>query len=893
MKLHIPVTLFTALMAVLSALPSSAKYTLSIDGNEIENWDGYLRKHSEQVEPYLHEKDGFSPKDRIRNVSLRVEKEEGNPSDEDIIVHFYGEAGSAFMIEGKNDYYIGEGCTLDVEENEAYLGGGILGEESTSVIELYGTIKTEKKAILFREGEAGATTTAIINVHKGGLIDSGGYGDKPAGLFTLSKAGLSNGTVNTTINVEEGGTLRARLMEIGLCGAGGTTTKTTLTLDGGAYLMPKGDKAEQNKQKSSIGSTSYGSRRTADAKIVVQNGGRFEGNTNLDLAKSDGNSGGSVTLNLLVTGKKEGTDTVSYFFTDGNISECARPATGETTQNTMIAVTEGAFFEFGGSYLGSLSKAGDSATLNTTTSILVENATFKLSGTKARIGVTNEYAYEEASKISTSLEFRGDSVLDLSDYTPSEEPAGIWGDVLIGGGTIKTAEGADIDGVFKKTVFVYVDSGDAGDINLGGLSAGKIASEFVSRRYDEDQGTFTEETLHGFKIGVADTHITGLKDDSTLTLRGEDNVIVVGDSSAMFMKDGAWNESADKRNIIEFAGDNGKVELEADAKVSLHFGGSLVGDILSNAVDGKVDIEVYLTNGSLTLADGSKKARDFFEIGDGWRLYAAYVMDPEEGQPTGRLHITGDVSGVWASTKKLEPNESGVYSGDLDDGVSEATKVVIDGDTVLNSTTGGTLEQLEGDHNLHITGEGEVNLDNTASASPSGAPDSTFGGTLTTDENVNLRKTGEGTLTLGGGLKAGGNVTVEAGELIIGGEDSSISGTLGIEDGCTLQVAKDGKLTLSGSIDETSKGEITGPGTLVLDGEITFGDDLELGSDLIIEMGESASDKVDRRSDRKRKRYRGEFDRQQWRRGGVLRHAEWSGKGRGQFQCQGHECRRL
>ena len=183
MKLHIPVTLFTALMAVLSALPSSAKYTLSIDGNEIENWDGYLTKDADrQVKTYVYERKGFTPTDRTKNVSLRVEKEEGNPSDEDTIVHFYGTANiknSAFMIEGKNDYYIGEGCTLDVANN-CSLGGGILGEESTSVIDLYGTIQVTPQgtgdAILFQEGETGgATTTATINVYSGGIIEGGGY----------------------------------------------------------------------------------------------------------------------------------------------------------------------------------------------------------------------------------------------------------------------------------------------------------------------------------------------------------------------------------------------------------------------------------------------------------------------------------------------------------------------------------------------------------------------------------------------------------------------------------------------------------------------------------------------------------------------------------------------
>ena len=42
MKLHIPVSLFAALMTVMTALPSFAGYSLTIDGQEVPDWEGNI-----------------------------------------------------------------------------------------------------------------------------------------------------------------------------------------------------------------------------------------------------------------------------------------------------------------------------------------------------------------------------------------------------------------------------------------------------------------------------------------------------------------------------------------------------------------------------------------------------------------------------------------------------------------------------------------------------------------------------------------------------------------------------------------------------------------------------------------------------------------------------------
>ncbi len=868
-------------MAVLTVLPTYGKYELKIgeDPIDVSEWDGNLYVFSDITEYATKMNAGGWYIDK--KVILRIDNEDENNS-----VRFYG--GEFPVAYTKNLIFgggvlldVGSGCTFEIAGTGQVASGYRSSSDhptyntTDNTINLYGTIKASgnysaRGHLFYAYATSGSISDCFVsgtlNIFQGGTLDA----ESGDGTLVVSEA-YGSAELVTSINVYEGGLIKAGKdkLRIGFIGTSSslvnTIATTVLTLDGGRMDVEDGHTSNKEIDYNSIGLCAAAGA-TTDTTIKVLNGGKFYGG-NIEISRSDSNSGANTNLRIIVDGKG------SEFSTNGNISvneiqnhPINHPEKKYIRKNTEIQIANGGKMIFGGSYLGAQTTtfySSDFVELHFSTRIIIDDGgILVIKGKGGFIGVfdsllkslENKPDNEEAqatlaaTERDTIFELHGNSTLDVSEYTVNasrDSWQGIWGDLLVGGGQIILGENNAAqtgDSVLlRKNVIIQTDKDYHGTVDLGGLDASKISPEFTFKHYqewDEERGEFVKrDTRNGFRIGGANTRITGLKAGSTLTLRNVGtNSITVGTGSA-YLTTGGGEAPEGYAALIEFEDNDGTVELGSGAEITLNFDGKFVDGIFSGAEDGKVQIEVWFTNGSLTLGEGDGVPNDFFKIGDGWGLYAATVTGPE-GETPGKLLITGDISNVWASTQKLQPNESGAYSGDLDDGVSKATKVVIDGDTELKSTTGGTLEQLEGDHNLHITGEGEVNLDNTPSAFPTGTPDSTFKGLLTADKGVNLHKTGEGTLTLDGGLKAGGDVTVEEGALVLGeGSESSISGTLDVSG--TLEV--DGTLTLSGTSDLSgSKGSITGSGTLVLDGDITFGDEFDLDQNLTIEMGEGA-----------------------------------------------------
>ena len=131
MKLHLPITLFTALMAVLTTLPSYAKYELRIGDNEISDWNGNLAFDEEAIKSYLG---GKGETEYMRfigdEVNLTLTKEGADDAQD--TVHFYGSKqspNSAFTFQGNalHNFTIGEGCNFIIEGTSAYFAAGYGG----------------------------------------------------------------------------------------------------------------------------------------------------------------------------------------------------------------------------------------------------------------------------------------------------------------------------------------------------------------------------------------------------------------------------------------------------------------------------------------------------------------------------------------------------------------------------------------------------------------------------------------------------------------------------------------------------------------------------------------------------------------------------------------------
>ena len=106
MKLHLPITLFTALMAVLGSLPSQAKYTITAGDKTAENWDGKLSRTNEQLQEMIWVSGG-SVAYINDSLTLIVEKD----GEQDAATSISIMANSPILRGAENYVKVGAGCS--------------------------------------------------------------------------------------------------------------------------------------------------------------------------------------------------------------------------------------------------------------------------------------------------------------------------------------------------------------------------------------------------------------------------------------------------------------------------------------------------------------------------------------------------------------------------------------------------------------------------------------------------------------------------------------------------------------------------------------------------------------------------------------------------------------
>ena len=883
MKLHLPVGLRTALLAALASfsvafgqITVKQGITEESEGSDVEVTDGTLNDTTLQGDVLIEVTgpDGDATLSLSGNIGI---------SQDATTTITVGEGGE---IKTTGRLIIGTAGSLQEDP----------GKESVTTINVNGgkfdASKGSSLVIGWGDGQDSVSKTTISVSNNGSFI-LGEY-------CTIGDTYRRNSHSETVINVTSGGTFRNNKGYIGRSGWSTafdsphtTTTVNTITVEGdGSRFIDTGygvGSAEGNalEARTTInvkkGGT-YTTRPDASEQYKYPSG-------NLAIAKTKGNAV-VLTINLedgnfLFDGdiahaandntSSEATITLSgesHFEITGSVVTGGGIGAGswQSPESTVsINVQAGSTFTIASSSyngLGYVTGSTKDATIKV--GIEIDDGTFEITGkSHAFIGTINADEWSSPSgeaevKISVhgsekgkgkfnmetgELSWKGTSV---ESHTTLDVDLTGYAEMTITGGKIGGDEGeATIDLYDNATLTLTTPNENISEHLVVTLHDGNLGAGFTGNKVAIDTaegftGTIDLGGLDGgkvdkLKINEAGTRVTGLQTGTTLILTenqegGYDNFIMVGTDSA-YLKTGSERAPEGYGALIEFKDESGTVKLKSGTQITLDFSGKLVGDVLKGVENGEVQIEVWFTSGSLTFGEGGEDPDKFFKIGDGWGLYDTTVTTSED-EATGKLLITGNIYNVWASMKQLtKKDESGALVGDLSSVKESFTKVVIDADTKLDSTAdGGRLEQLEGDCNLHITGSGEVNLDNSeVTVFPTETLDSTLKGTLTTDKNVNLRKNGEGMLTLKGGLRAGGDLTVAQGVLTIDGEDNSIAGKLGMEKGGTLQVEKE--LTLSGT-SELSEGKLSGNGTITVaeEGNLTVGNSEVLDKGLSLKV---------------------------------------------------------
>lgn len=268
----------------------------------------------------------------------------------------------------------------------------------------------------------------------------------------------------------------------------------------------------------------------------------------------------------------------------------------------------------------------------------------------------------------------------------------------------------------------------------------------------------------------------------------------------------------------------------------LNFTGEALVDILKrHMVDGFTWL--YLTDGTLQI---SKDTADQLLLTPANKLLAALGFN-FVGADGGAMQLAGTSQDVYLV---LDASDPATKAHELDDctelGKYKAT-VVDRGETLRVHLSGAVdnhanvVDNLLGLEDAHlyvdrqagVTGAVDFVLNNAVqnpsaqdgSHMPDGsstddvAVDTSFAGTIHGDKGVNFHKTGDGTLTVGangrGGLELKGNMSLEAGALVLGGVSSMQDFTFDYADdavtgGLTILA---GETTIRGSIHEDASGE--------------------------------------------------------------------------------------
>ncbi len=823
MKLHIPVSLFAALMAVMTALPSFAGYSLTIDGQEVPDWKGNIIYLSGAPHSVITVDDGsqliLSKGEKASEVSwngeldITVHGRDSSLTLQNYMSMLYSSYGNGDNISEESWNEIKE-FNLNIEQGTVTIDQSIFGDVSRGVfveetVWLYdkqANVNVTVSGGLLRVQNKGSIAKGLApNVTANIVVEKGGR-------FEMEKGDLGYGVRNMKVSLTGESTMVCNDSKIGRVGDGlfgGTFGGSCEVGAETPYAYDYGITVESGSTLTFDGRTDIaywsGDGSADSCKLLITVDGGF-----LNFSTSPSNEanigiGGDVSCKasteiLLKSGQ------INVYSKQFKLGKSCLATTAGPTKKITITVEGGEFTVFNNDVEDNLS------------GITGHNLTINIEG-----GITQFHRGKIIAVKNSSGTDPLSSVVNLNGGELTiDKQATFTGNINVTGGSLTFGEGCYLGGLSAegngkaepdmKTVTIDIASTWNEAVGLNGLDAKYIISN--------------EET--GLKIKGAGATLQGLLAGSTLTLGGKDNTLTVSSKSS---GKGEGSTKEGKTPLIGFAEgeEKGTVQFkDADTQVTLNFDDDNLKTLAKAAEENQeeVSFEVWITNGTLKDYEGGSDIAGHFMVGTGWGLKVEPEPTVSDAQD-GRLMITGNIANVAFTDKEGTLSEA-----------EKADKVVVMDDTTLTvDEPEGTIKQLEGakDKNLTLEGKGTVSLENQHTAATNG--DTTFKGDIITENGVDLKKTGNAELAVEGNLQAGGNVTVEDGTLTLGGDDNSIDGKLSIEEDGTLQVEEDGKLTLKGKDNDltgASSDQLTGSGSITVgkDGKLTLKSDMVNDSDL-------------------------------------------------------------
>ena len=795
MKLHLPVTLFAALMAVLSYVPvANGTVTVTNNGEPVQTEGTISDTLSGEVNIDVKKTDGDEDPDALIIAESGIMGVDGGA-----VSITLSSGGEVTMQPGSE---IGGTATINITDKSNFTA---TSDDATKWIYIGHSKQIGEAALQPRPGDDVPPQFSVTIDGTGSVMNlqgKGSYGSPGDGNGWVA-LGYYEGTnwQKTEINITNGGALtmsgRATIGSA-TCGLNNTSTSAITTINisgGGSKLTMNGG------QIGTVYITQAGPTVSIETHITVEDGGVFECNGGLGgghIGFVHGAEGAKASSKTVINIKDGGTFIISGA---GDLGETEQQGRG--TPEYMLSTSEvtvsgdGVLRLDGGEIKGAVGSQATSIPSRTTVT-LKDEARLEIKG---------------AAELHGSVYVSDDATVAFEGITNSTD---LYSAIYMSGGKLENAGAIQNirDSYYWPQVAIDTNADYEKDIDVGGLSARGLLSFSIQ----------SDETSI-LNIGDGRLSLTNAKrQDRTVLLLIGDKRVRVQDSEK------------EVTPIFQFANpESGQVAVASGSRVILDFTGAHLSELTENGAH--VTLEVQLTNGTLT---GWQEGQNF-EIGSNWGLHVTGV-----NAENGSLLLEGDVTYLWEASAHDDDGD-GRVDATLSELKDYGRVVVDDGKNVEVAVDGdGTLRQLSGTagSTLNFTGEG----DHTVSLNCNSEDDPALGNTMfagditTTGENVTLEKTGNSELRVGGNLQTSGDVTVTGGTLALEGADNSIGGELAIGEDGTLEV--DGRLTLSGSIDENSQGTLTGKGTIVLDGdEITFGDNLHIEDEggLTFELGKNAS----------------------------------------------------
>ena len=345
-------------------------------------------------------------------------------------------------------------------------------------------------------------------------------------------------------------------------------------------------------------------------------------------------------------------------------------------------------------------------------------------------------------------------------------------------------------------------------IDLGGADAGNIKS---------------------INMTVSGVHLNGLKEGSKLTLAGKENTLSVGVGNTDL-------NGAKAQALIEFTGGDGHVSFASDGSVTILL--DLDAKVLA-ALRRQDTFTLSLTNGEILGAPTSEKQlKQWVEERFAFREALVHLGFAVEGLEGGALLISGSTKDAY-----LVSEDGNEVNHEFE--LGRYRTVMVDEDLTLNFDIGkdaeenSVLNQVDGfgtDSSLNINKRGVGDI--TIELHNDEGRNTTLGGALTEKRlgtgRADLKKSGKGSLTIGGNLSVADDLWVAEGGMTLNGKTNSVGGALCVgdaESNETGQLVVNGLLSVGGDADlRQGKGSISGggglhitpSGSLTLSGSVEF-----------------------------------------------------------------------